>query len=177
MDADGAPRVSVARIYAGECKHERISPRYKKNASGKTCVFGQCLDCGSSRGTMSRASVVGIPQWWDHALEKSGGWGSDLQRLFFEKARASYEDQRRAQHREHLRELSTYYQTETWRKKSRAVVARDGVCRACLVRPATQAHHLTYKHLKDEPLFDLVGVCEPCHRKITAMDRERNGLL
>ncbi len=26
-----------------------------------------------------------------------------------------------------------------------------------------------------EPLFDLVGVCHPCHERITAMDRERRG--
>jgi hypothetical protein len=37
---------------------------------------------------------------------------------------------------------------------------------------ASQVHHLTYKHLRNEPLFELISVCVPCHDAITAMDRE-----
>ena len=67
-----------------------------------------------------------------------------------------------------------YLETSKWRAKSRKVLQRDPVCTACNERKSTQAHHLTYKHVFNEPLFDLVGVCEKCHKAITRMDRYRN---
>lgn len=66
-----------------------------------------------------------------------------------------------------------YLYTDKWRAKSRKVLARDPVCKACNSRPSTQAHHTTYKHMFNEPLFDLIGVCEKCHETITKMDRNR----
>jgi 5-methylcytosine-specific restriction endonuclease McrA len=57
-----------------------------------------------------------------------------------------------------------------WRAKRKAVIARDKLCQACGSRPAVQAHHRSYAHVGDEPLFDLVGVCIECHEKLH--DRE-----
>jgi len=57
------------------------------------------------------------------------------------------------------------------------VISRDKrLCQAQLpgcVATATQAHHLTYKHLGHEPLFELIAVCWRCHERITSMDREK----
>ena len=39
-------------------------------------------------------------------------------------------------------------------------------------RTASDVHHLTYAHWRNEPLFDLISVCRPCHEQITQMDRE-----
>jgi hypothetical protein len=64
-----------------------------------------------------------------------------------------------------------YLQTPKWRRKSKAVIKRDRICKACETRPAVQAHHLTYERAGDEPLFDLVGVCRECHRKLHAPRR------
>ena len=76
---------------------------------------------------------------------------------------------------EFWQEYKKYLSSDKWKAKRKAVIKRDVICQACLSRPAKQAHHLTYSHVFDEPLFDLVGVCVPCHDKITAMDRERRG--
>lgn len=70
-----------------------------------------------------------------------------------------------------------YLQSDKWKRKSAAVINRDGICQACLSAESKQAHHLTYKHVFNEPLFDLIGVCIPCHNKITKMDADRNGKL
>jgi hypothetical protein len=64
-----------------------------------------------------------------------------------------------------------YLKTDKWHKKRIKVLARDKVCQACLDRPAVQVHHTTYKHVGNEPLFELVGVCVPCHDCITQLDR------
>lgn len=66
-----------------------------------------------------------------------------------------------------------YLLSPAWREKSAAVIRRaGGVCEACGTARATQAHHVTYRHVGAEPLFDLRAVCRPCHDRITEMDRK-----
>lgn len=66
-----------------------------------------------------------------------------------------------------------YLRSPEWRAKRDAVLRRDGyMCQACLQNQAVQVHHKTYRHWGNEPLFDLVAVCEICHDEITKMDRE-----
>lgn len=73
-------------------------------------------------------------------------------------------------------EHAAYLATPEWFFKRGQVLNRDGYqCQARLQSCrgiATQAHHLTYKHWRNEPLFDLVAVCEACHEAVTYMDRE-----
>jgi 5-methylcytosine-specific restriction endonuclease McrA len=65
-----------------------------------------------------------------------------------------------------------YTKSPEWQARKASVLRRDGyVCQACGTNPATQVHHLTYRHWGHEPLFDLVAVCKPCHDRITEMDR------
>jgi hypothetical protein len=60
-----------------------------------------------------------------------------------------------------------YMESEEWKEKSRLVIERgNGICEACRHSPATQAHHLNYEHVGEEPLYDLAAVCKPCHEKI-----------
>jgi 5-methylcytosine-specific restriction endonuclease McrA len=62
---------------------------------------------------------------------------------------------------------SAYLETPAWRRRRAAVLRRDeGLCQGCLAEPATQVHHLTYDHVGDELLFELISVCDACHRKI-----------
>lgn len=59
-----------------------------------------------------------------------------------------------------------YLLTPAWRFKRRLVLARcNGKCEGCAGRPATEVHHLTYDHVGDELLYELVGLCENCHKK------------
>jgi hypothetical protein len=57
-----------------------------------------------------------------------------------------------------------YLLTPEWQDKRERVLERDAyLCQACLKRRASQAHHLNYKRVFNEPLFDLVAVCTTCH--------------
>ena len=76
---------------------------------------------------------------------------------------------------EWFKEHSDYLRSYDWKNRRDRVLQRDGyMCQACLNNPATQVHHLTYKHWGNEPLFELVAVCKPCHDKLTDMDRNGN---
>lgn len=67
---------------------------------------------------------------------------------------------------------TSYIASNEWKNKRKLVLERDKfICQACLIVKATQVHHITYKHLMNEPLFELVSVCQPCHVKITIMDK------
>lgn len=66
-----------------------------------------------------------------------------------------------------------YLKSKEWKTKRLLVLKRDNyVCQSCLKSKATEVHHLTYKHVFNEPLFELVSICNPCHTLITKLDRE-----
>jgi len=61
----------------------------------------------------------------------------------------------------------TYIKSEKWRQKAAMVRKRDNnICQACLSTPAQAVHHITYEHIYNEPLFDLVSICHKCHSSI-----------
>ena len=66
-----------------------------------------------------------------------------------------------------------YITSERWKGIRAAALKRDGeICQGCLVSSATEVHHKTYDHLYNEPLFDLVSVCQTCHEMVTRIDRK-----
>jgi len=76
---------------------------------------------------------------------------------------------------EWLQEHDRYLASDAWSERRAAVLQRDKYqCQARLDRctqKAVQAHHLTYRHWRNEPLFDLISVCWVCHQEITRMER------
>jgi 5-methylcytosine-specific restriction endonuclease McrA len=71
-----------------------------------------------------------------------------------------------------LKRYDAYLNSPEWANKRQLVLQRDNhICQSCLQPTATQVHHLHYTHLYNEPLFELVSVCVPCHESITAMDK------
>lgn len=56
-----------------------------------------------------------------------------------------------------------------WGTIRKQILARDSVCRICLVRAATVVDHIEPKADRHEP-EDLQGVCDPCHRQKTAKE-------
>lgn len=60
-----------------------------------------------------------------------------------------------------------YYLSKEWAEKRNLVLKRDNnICQACLIASATDVHHLTYLHFKNEFLFELISVCKKCHEEI-----------
>ena len=62
---------------------------------------------------------------------------------------------------------SEYLKSEKWREVRQKVIERDGyVCSVCGSKEDLCVHHLTYRHIYDETMEDLVTVCTNCHRDI-----------
>lgn len=161
-----------------DCPDVKVVKRLLKG--GTTRFERQCQTCGKS--TPFKAT------WKDKSeaveYEKSIAEEWDARRRAFWKLRSEeYNEERERKNREWWERYTAYLKTDLWAKKRELVIARDPTCKACERRPATQAHHLTYKHCPantfdyaaGEPLFDLIGICKTCHEYLTALDREIRG--
>ena len=81
-------------------------------------------------------------------------------------------DQYVQQHGERQAAYSRYLKSEEWQNLRLKVLARaKHICEGCGEQPATHVHHLTYDRFGNEMLFDLVAVCESCHKKIHKQTR------
>ncbi len=64
------------------------------------------------------------------------------------------------------RNYSLYLKSTEWKKKRDTVMKRDGnECVFC-GDEAKHVHHLTYERIYSESLYDLVAVCNECHKAV-----------
>lgn len=144
----------------GECQHERQQLRRRVVGSGAVQYVQQCQNCGKATSQpIAHARVKGSPAAFDENLE-----------LIYSKLReAAYKAKREAEKAEFDSEYGAYLRSPEWANKRRLVMKRcGGICEGCMENPATQVHHLTYDHVGNELLFELVGICRECHEKVHA---------
>ena len=69
----------------------------------------------------------------------------------------------------HTKEYEEYLKSPEWRYK-RLLKAGQAkyTCEICgkVVKRGFHVHHKTYRHFMDEPLSDLMFLCEDCHMKL-----------
>ncbi len=153
------------------CYHTKLETRYQWRGQNKYFAR-QCTDCGARIDHVKKDNILApnsIPAW-DYYLPKHYIVAKDqaLIRLYAEfrkKAKdldVQFEIDQRA-------DYEKYINSPEWKRRRRKVLERDNhTCQACLDRSAEHVHHLTYEHLGDELLFELVSVCRFCHAKIHA---------
>ena len=74
---------------------------------------------------------------------------------------------RRSPQSEWWKNYSEYLASPEWAKLRARILARDAYrCRQCLLRGATDVHHLTYKRMGHELDEDLISVCGVCHQSL-----------
>jgi 5-methylcytosine-specific restriction endonuclease McrA len=148
------------------CEHEMTELRRRVNKAGGVTIIEQCLRCG---GYVSAVKKTSVRHWWtlnkwDQALVDA--WNCKLREYWAEKSKA-FEEERERENEDWWRRYHEHINSEKWGQiRLRRLKKANFVCEGCGVRVASQVHHLTYKRLGDEMLFDLVAVCEACHEKI-----------
>jgi len=156
-----------------ECEHpsQKMTKRVLKK--GVIQYVFQCLTCGTS---CSKAIKK------DEALKMSDGFMSDFNEELLNFNNNQYRnelnqieekykllkkkeiDLRKNKEDDFFQEYSDYLLSNEWNVKRQKVLLRANyICESCLENQATQVHHLTYKHVFKEPLFELVAICETCH--------------
>ena len=147
------------------CQHQDSRPRLKKYDRGGVRALRQCLTCG--RKASNFISNSGVTEAWDVDLEDRIKADYDLTIQAWEHSRIQALDgaENAASHA-WWNAYDEYLKTSVWALKRELVLQRcNGVCESCFQRPAAHVHHLKYpKVFGLEPLWDLKGVCIPCHK-------------
>jgi len=159
---------------------------WQVDPSGRRFVRKYCLKCFTLYGVFIKATS--IPNDQLDALPCVTGSLHDLFRASYseraqclrDKSNKSIEQAKEAHKhdkQERLRKRREYYDTyirsERWGAKRAMVLGRCGhKCEGCGTKPATQVYHLTYEHLGDELLFELVGLCKDCHERVHGIENE-----
>jgi ribosomal protein S14 len=142
---------------------------YKVAANGVRHYRMQCRRCGN--GTPVRKSDYEPQQ-----LESADEWDDEIGKEWGHKRFAGQTELLQAirddESSQWWQKYNEYLESDEWRAKRKRVLMRDmWLCQACLRRKATQVHHRTYEHVFNEPLFDLVSVCQTCHDELTRTSR------
>lgn len=151
-----------------ECSHPewRIVRRVQSN--GVAIHVRQCQICGCNGGAIKRGGpevrgLVDIPDWDQDLTDR---WRTNRAAVW-QYRRALREDYANRPLDEVWEEYRDYLQSDAWRHRRTLVLERDQyLCQACLINRAEQVHHLTYAHMGQEFLFELVAVCRDCHRRL-----------
>jgi hypothetical protein len=149
--------------------------RQKPASNGTRLVAYQCLDCGQAASHwLKQASIPNVTALpiWDASI---------AERIYAEQRRAREEriflahGQAEAANDEWWAKYNAYLRTPAWRARRSLVMQRaGGWCEGCRKQEATQVHHLTYAHVSDEFLWELVAICDDCHIRIHADRDEAN---
>ena len=135
----------------------------------------QCLDCGGGWRAVKQSTVPDVDSlpWYDAELSDR------LWRELADQRHDQADFDRRLKRQQWWDDYAQYLSSAQWRARADERLRMDNrVCQArvrCRGDYATEVHHLTYAHLGDEPMFDLVSVCHQCHEVITDMDRKNRG--
>jgi hypothetical protein len=169
-----------------ECEHSNRSlvwvPVGTPGVSTRQLRY-QCQDCfeyvgGAQRHALATPHTPEVDpntlKLRDEARERRWGREPTLgdDELAENLERMRQHQQRRAQKDEDWwRRCNEYLTTDKWRELRQLVFQRDnGICQGCYAAPATQVHHLTYKNVCNEFLWELTSVCDECHTRYHGHD-------
>jgi 5-methylcytosine-specific restriction endonuclease McrA len=153
-----------------DCKcTNQVFVKYTKT-NGIAEARKQCTTCGKGIAVKKSESPVPIESLPEFNKETRDRWYEARRK----RMQQIYEQEKSAKDQEWQLLYSEYMVSDEWRERRQKVLVRDKwTCQSCLKARATQVHHLTYKHVFQEPLFDLISVCFDCHQTITELDSAR----
>lgn len=147
--------------------HELIFVKRIKS-NGQYLLNKQCLNCGEKEGKAYKLNSV-------NNIELLPNYSEELLDEFYFKRNEFYKEKKESERKEWFVGYNIYLKSDKWKHKRSLVLKRDNyTCQSCLVNEANEVHHLTYNHVFDEPLFELVSICNKCHELITKLDRNEN---
>ena len=147
------------------CDHPQTALRSKFTKDNREMVRPQCLVCGRSAGAqIKKIDWPAEREPWDEEIELQI---RERQNKRIDEIELRAFARHQARMRDRKGEYSDYLNSPKWKGIRRDVLIRDKyLCQGCLRNKATQVHHLTYENIYDELMFQLVSVCDACHRKI-----------
>lgn len=155
------------------CNHENFKITKHFDKLGRTIFIPQCMFCGRRcKQQVSKQCATGNePLFNVEAEKKSHELSNDLSckrsHYLAERGIRHRDAQEKAQKTKRRETYEAYLKTQEWSDKRQRVLVRDNfLCQGCLINRATQVHHTTYSHLGKELFFQLISLCDDCHKNI-----------
>lgn len=147
-----------------KCEHLSVSLRTREIQGGSVQFVYQCMRCGDAKGqAIRRVDALrlcegNLPPPFEPVLQErwAAAKSTAAEAINAKFGRGAFFEA----YDEHLK-------TDAWRRMRSLVFRRaQGLCEGCGQTAPTQVHHLTYEHLGQEFLFELVAVCDSCHERV-----------
>lgn len=155
-------RESTIKRYSCQCENKEV--RHRIDELGRKHYVYQCIQCGKAL-PIKKSSPLVMSTYETEPVDKE--LGNRYSRQMWTEIQRCYDRYSTEKREEFFANYSEYLNSPEWKSKRQRVLERDDyTCQACLKRKATQVHHLTYERLYNEPLFDLVSICDICHQTL-----------
>jgi hypothetical protein len=156
-----------------ECQWTLCFRMIKSGLKSYKTYVNQCVVCGGSSTAIAHDSLSYTQKHtateFDEGLRKRWHEDAEARRQAAAVERQAEFERGRIERQEFYND---YINSPEWRALSRRKIRQaGGICEGCGERPATQSHHLTYKHLGCEFLWELKAVCEACHKRVHGIDQ------
>jgi 5-methylcytosine-specific restriction endonuclease McrA len=152
------------------CEHRNqhiVWTKYANDGSKyqKPQLRNYCDDCGRLVGSALKHSLA-----TDNTPQLSREDAMRPERLWRE-----YSEQQAAERERQAEQWRAGYEayllSPEWDDRRALVLKRArGICEGCGEVPATEVHHLTYTHVGNELLWQLVAVCRNCHARVHGLE-------
>lgn len=159
-----------------ECTHPNMAPMRIVISGGALQVRPCCAFCGHKGGQSlkqtDKAWVDSLPILPADTLSDYEAHRS-YERYEIKLTAAKRQFQERGRFTKFYKD---YMASEGWQEKRRLVLNRcRNICEGCGLSDATEVHHRSYEHLGSEFLWELAGLCHPCHDRLSEESRIRLG--
>jgi hypothetical protein len=160
------------------CAHPRSEIRRRIQSNGVVAYWRQCLTCGQTVGSALKHCDAPTDAKPFDEVARNRYWAERERehRAYYENLREIERVERERKDSEWWQRYNRYLESDEWQRKRHLVLERDrNRCQARLDRCsiyATQVHHLSYKHVFNEPLFELVAICQNCHDTLHEVEDE-----
>lgn len=151
-----------------KCQHDTKILCRMQHSNGVWVAVYQCTACWKNCGQTNKNKIwqaFSTLPLFDRE-KRDAYWKAQS-----EAWRLAHEQRREEESAEFWRRHKAVMESPEWAAKRKKVFARcRGICEGCGERSAAHVHHLTYARLGCEMLFDLAGICKPCHDLIHNRD-------
>jgi 5-methylcytosine-specific restriction endonuclease McrA len=143
------------------CNHSRKELRERVVKGGAKQYVHQCIRFGDATTSPIKREA---------AIELNGGsvppaFQEHIKDEWIKNSRESADRIANVDESAYWAAYEKYLVSEGWSiKRSKVLKRAKGICEGCLENRATQVHHLTYAHVGNEFLFELVAICNECHK-------------
>ena len=156
------------------CEHKNLQLRKRSIKSGNIQYVKQCLDCGNAMPQPIKAAM---------AFQLNGGNEPSIfdeqviinrkaeKEKSYQEIKGRYDSSKNVEIDKYGEWYREYLKSPEWKLKREKVLKRaKNICEGCAEETAIEVHHISYANIGDELLFQLVALCEDCHRKAHSSD-------